>query len=191
MRFRSDLTLSSLVRNPRRRPVAVYRLSVSKHRASAEAEIAASPERVWELVADITLMPRFSTELQSVEWADGFDQPGLGAEFLGTNRHPAIGEWTTRSRIVAFDPPRLFSWAVGDPQTPAAIWTFDVSRLAAGTRVRYTAEIGPGRSGVTMLIEREPDRAQEIIERRLAQFRDGIQATLAGLRQLAEGTSPR
>ncbi len=94
---------------------------MTSHRASVEAEIAASPERVWELVADITLMPRFSAELQSAEWADGFDQADLGAEFLGTNRHPAIGEWTTRSRIVAFDPPRLFSWAVGDPQTPAAL----------------------------------------------------------------------
>ena len=43
------------------------------------ADIAAPIEQVWDLVSDISLMPAFSTELQSVEWADGFD-PWWGTE---------------------------------------------------------------------------------------------------------------
>ena len=153
--------------------------------ASVSIDIPASPERVWELVTDITLLPRFSTELQSTAWADGFGAAEIGAQFLGTNRHQAIGEWTTTSYIVDFDPPRLFGWAVGNPENPAAIWHFALTPIPEGTRLTYTARIGPGSSGVTMLIDREPERAEEIIARRLTQFRAGIQATLAGIRELA------
>jgi len=150
-------------------------------------DISAPPERVWELITDISLMPRFSTELLSTAWAEGFGGPALGAQFLGTNRHPVIGEWTTRSEIVEFDPPRRFAWAVGDPGNPAAVWRFSVSPTAEGTQLRYAARIGPGTSGVTMLIDREPARAGEIVRRRLAQFEAGMRATVAGIRELSEG----
>ena len=157
--------------------------------ATAGVDIAAPPERVWDLITDITLMPRFSTELQHAEWAEGFDAPALGAQFLGTNRHPAIGEWTTRSHIVDFDPPRVFGWAVGDPGNAAATWQFDLSAAPGGSRLRYTACLGPGPSGVTMLIERKPDRAEQIIANRLDQLQAAIETTLAGLRALAEGAT--
>ena len=150
------------------------------------AAVYAPPQRVWDLVSDITLMPRFSTELQNVEWAEGFDGPGPGAEFLGRNRHPAIGEWTTCSRIIEFDAPHVFAWAVGDPAAPAALWRFEVTPATDGTRLSYTARIGPGKSGVTMLIDREPDRATEIVSGRLRQFLAGMAATVAGIKKLAE-----
>ena len=154
--------------------------------ASVAIDIAASPERVWELISDVTLLPRFSTELQHAEWAEGFDAPALGAQFLGTNRHPAIGEWTTTSHIIECEPPRVFGWAVGDPEMCAATWQFETDPIPQGTSLRYTARLGPGRSGVTMLIEREPDRADEIVARRLAQWEAGMHATVAGIRDLAE-----
>ena len=155
--------------------------------AFVSVDISAPTERVWELITDISLMPRFSTELLSTAWAEGFGGPALGAQFLGTNRHPVIGEWTTRSEIVEFDPPRRFAWAVGDPGNPAAVWRFSVSPTAEGTQLRYAARIGPGTSGVTMLIDREPARAGEIMRRRLAQFEAGMRATVAGIRELSEG----
>ena len=161
-------------------------LGVTVREASVSVDIAAPPERVWELVTDITLMPHFSNELQSAAWADGFRIPELGAQFLGTNRHPAIGEWTTTSHIIDFEPLRLFGWAVGNPVNPAAVWQFELNPTPEGTRLSYTARIGPGPSGVSMLIDREPGRAEEIITSRLAQFRAGMQTTLAGIRQLAE-----
>ena len=152
-----------------------------------ESELAAPPARVWQLVSDITLMPRFSSELHQVSWADGFDRPALGARFLGANRHPAVGEWTTTSQIVDFDPPRLFGWAVGHPDRPAAIWRFELEPTPTGTRLRYLARLGPGRSGVTALIERDPDRAEQIIANRMQQWRAGMQAVVAGIEALADG----
>ena len=150
------------------------------------ADIAASIEQVWEVVSDISLMPAFSSELQSVEWADGFDGPCLGAQFLGTNRHQAIGVWTTRCHITDFDPPRAFEWVVGNPDGPAAVWRFELAPATDGTRLRYSARLGPGKSGVTMMIEREPDRAEKLIDDRMRQWLAGMEAVVAGVKALAE-----
>ena len=103
--------------------------------------------RVWELISDITVIPRFSTELQSVGVGGHFDRPVIGAQFLGVNIHPAVGQWTSRSQIVILDPPRRFGWVVGDPETPSADWTFEVNPAPSGTELCFTARIGPGRPG--------------------------------------------
>lgn len=161
-------------------------IAMTPHEVEVVADITAPVERVWGLVSDIALMPDFSSELRSVEWADGFDGPRLGAQFLGTNEHPAVGIWTTRSHITEFEPPRVFEWTVGNPADPAAVWRFELSPATEGARLRYTARLGPGRSGVTMLIDREPARAREIVEGRLRQFEVGMTRVLAGLRGLAE-----
>ena len=146
-------------------------------------------ETVWALITDITLMPRFSGELQRVQWADGFDGPRIGARFIGVNRHPNVGEWTTTSTVVECDRPRIFSWAVGDLRNPAATWQFELTHSGDACAVRYTARIGPGPSGVTMLIERQPDRAAQIISDRLAALSAAMDATLTGIAGLAEGES--
>ncbi|ULE34131.1 SRPBCC family protein [Mycobacterium sp. IDR2000157661] len=147
--------------------------------------ISAPAVRIWELVSDIGVMPRLSDELRSVEWVDG-DGPRLGARFRGTNSHPAIGLWTTESVVVECDPPRVFAWAVGDPDRPAATWRFEVVPVGEAAQLRYTAEIGPGRSGVSMLIERAPQRREAIIANRLGQFDRAMTATIAGIKALAE-----
>ncbi len=153
---------------------------------AAGVQISATPATVWQLVCDITLMPTFSDELQSVAWSTGTSGPRLGAEFTGVNRHPAMGEWTTRSTITAFVPECEFEWTVGDPDRPAAIWRYELTPHTDGTLLRYVAQIGPGRSGVSMLIGREPRRAAEIVASRLGQFERGMAATLSGLKALAE-----
>ena len=84
--------------------------------------IDASPERVWELASDIHLMAESSGELQRVEWTGEDTGPRLGARFTGYNRNSALGEWSTVSEIVDYEPMRVFGWAVGDPTDPSATW---------------------------------------------------------------------
>jgi len=57
--------------------------------------IAATPAVVWDLVSDIGLSSRFSTEVSGADWLDGHEGPELGARFAGHSAHDAIGEWTT------------------------------------------------------------------------------------------------
>ena len=154
--------------------------------AEAETLIAATQQRVWELVSDITVMPLFSDELQSVEWLDGTTTPHVGARFAGHSKHSALGEWTTQSQIVELQPPSVFAWAVGDPEDPSARWRFDVRPDPAGAILRYQVKMGPGPSGLSLAIERMPDKEEKIVFVRMREFEHGIQATLAGIRELAE-----
>ena len=116
--------------------------------------------------------------------------PALGARFDGVNTHPAMGTWTTRSTIVAFDPPTQLAWAVGDPDNRAATWRFLLTGHHDVTQLRYRVVIGPGPSGVTMLIARDPNRRGYVIAK-LKQFHDNMIRTVCGIKALAEeATTP-
>ena len=152
-------------------------------------EIDAPPERVWAIVSDIEVMPGASRELQAVEWLDGRSGPGLGARFAGHNRHEAFGEWSTTSVIVEYDPPRVFAWAVGDPEQPAAVWRFSLEPRDGGTLLREWVRVGPGRSGLSVAIEQMPDKEQKIVFVRLREFEANMAATLAAIKKRAEGAA--
>jgi len=149
-------------------------------------EIDAPPERVWTIVSDIAVMPGASPELQDVEWLDGRSGPGLGARFAGHNRHQAFGEWSTVSVIVEYEPPRVFAWAVGDPEWPSAVWRFSLEPRGGGTLLRHWVQVGPGRSGLSYAIDRMPDKEQKIVFVRLRELEANMGATLTAVKGLAE-----
>lgn len=153
--------------------------------AEVGVEIAAPPESVWALVTDINLPARFSDEFAGAEWLDDAG-PALGARFLGRNEHPSGSAWETTSTVIWFDPNRTFGYAVNDVDDPAARWRFDLAPSDAGTKLTMWAQMGPGRSGVSYLIYKNPDREQEIIARRLAEWRSNMEATVAGIKTVAE-----
>lgn len=148
--------------------------------------IAAPPQRVWELASDIHVIAESSQELQRVEWADGADAPRLGARFTGYNRHPALGEWSTVSEVVEFEPMRVFGWAVGDPDNPSARWRLSLTADGAGTRLTQWMQLGPAPSGLSMAISAMPEKEQKIVFVRLREFETNMQATLDHLKQRAE-----
>jgi hypothetical protein len=149
--------------------------------------IAASPAAVWPLVTEIMTPSRFGTELQEATWIEPEQGPCLGARFTGRNFHPARGEWETCSTIVDFAPERRFAWAVGDPDVPSAVWRLEVSPEGEGTRLRYSAQMGPGPSLITSLIEQMPEKEERIIARRLQEWETNMTATITGIKQMAEG----
>jgi uncharacterized protein YndB with AHSA1/START domain len=152
--------------------------------------IAAPPATVWGLVVDINLPARFSSEFRGADWIDGADGPRPGARFVGRNEHPARGRWESTSTICEYEPERVFGWAVGggDPERPAARWRFALAPEGTGTRLTQWMQIGPGRSGLSDVIESMPDKEAKILHRRLAEHRANMEATLAGIKRLAEAT---
>jgi hypothetical protein len=153
--------------------------------AEVAVHVEAPPSAVWPLVSDINLPARFSGEFVRGEWAEG-SSPGLGARFVGHNHHDAVGDWQTTSTVVEFEPDRRFGWAVGDPGYPSALWRFELERAGSGTRLRQWMRLGPAPSGLTPAIERWPDKEERIIDRRLAEHRANMQATIQGIKELAE-----
>ena len=153
--------------------------------ASAEVSIDATPESVWALVTDISLPAQFSPEFQGADWID--DGPALGATFHGHNKHQFVGEWTTTSTVTAFEDGAAFEWTVGDVENKTARWRFDLAPDGDGTTLRFSAEMGPGPSGLTMAIQQMPDREEEIVANRLGEWTGNMQATVDGIKGLAEG----
>ncbi|MEV6602470.1 SRPBCC family protein [Actinoplanes sp. NPDC051346] len=163
----------------------------------SDVHIAAGPARVWELVTDIELPARFSPELQRVRWLDGADRPAVNARFEGHNHDAMLGDWRTVSHVVDLASPRVFAWAVvdpdgrfgegpADPRVPLATWRFDLEPEAGGTRLRHGVRIGPARSGLSQVIDRMPGQEEAVIQFRLASLLAGIEETLRGIKALAE-----
>ena len=148
--------------------------------------IDAAPARVWELVSDIGLMPAMSTELQSVEWLDGATGPVTGARFAGRSRHEAMGEWEAVSHVVECEPERAFAWAIEDPAEPAALWRFRLEPKDGGTELSEWVQLGPGRSGLSLTIDRMPDKEQKIVFVRMREFERNMTATLEQIKARAE-----
>lgn len=116
---------------------------------SRSIEIAAAPERVWALVADITRMGEWSPHTVEARWVDPVGSgsgrgategsgagPTVGRRFTGTNRLPVVRRWTSTATVTACDPGRRFAFAVGQrAEDPNTRWSYDFEPAGAGTRV--------------------------------------------------------
>ena len=154
--------------------------------AAAQILIDAPPERVWQLVSDIFLMPELSSELQEVAWLDGATGPAAGRRFTGRNAHPAMGEWETVSTVTECDPPHRFAWVVGDPAHQSATWRFTLTPDGEGTRLEQWYQMGPARSGLNIAIDAMPDKEQKIVFVRLREHETAMRHNLAEIKQRAE-----
>jgi uncharacterized membrane protein len=157
-----------------------------KPTAEVRTWIDAPVERVWALVSDIGLMPSMSDELQSVEWLGDVTSPAVGARFVGRSRHEALGEWATTSHIIEFEPGRAFAWAVEDPGNPTAIWRFRLEPKDGGTELSEWMQMGPARSGLSLAIDRMPEKEQKIVFVRMREFERNMTVTLGHIKDLAE-----
>ena len=156
---------------------------------AAETYIEAACEQVWELVSDIHLMAELSSELVAVEWLHGASAPAPGHSFLGRSSHPELGTWETTSYVVEYQEQRSFAWAVEDPELPTAVWRLSLRPEGSGTVLEQWMQMGPGRSGLSLAIERMPDKEQKIVFVRMREFETGITNNLAAIKKLAEGVS--
>lgn len=99
---------------------------------TAKAHIAAAPETVYDLVADITRMGEWSPENTGGEWLDGAAGPAVGARFKGRNRRKA--GWSTTATVTEAERGRAFAFAVGSraPGRPDTTWRYTFTVATAG-----------------------------------------------------------
>lgn len=154
--------------------------------AEAAVHIEAPPSAVWPFVTDFDVLARFSDEFQGGAWLDPSTSPGVGARFRGHNENPWAA-WDVTCTVTDWEPDRAFGWLVENPDAPAADWRFTLDAEVGGTRLGYRARMGPGPSGVTLLIAEHPDAEERIVDDRLATWTANMEATLHGIRGLAEG----
>jgi uncharacterized protein YndB with AHSA1/START domain len=87
--------------------------------------IAASPETVWELVAEVTRMGDWSPEAVHHAWRRGSNGPAVGARFRGRNRN-GWRRWSTVAEVVACGPNRSFAFDVSSLGMKVARWGYEI-----------------------------------------------------------------
>ncbi len=104
---------------------------------SVERAIAAAPDAVWALIADVTRMGEWSPENVGGEWIGDRREPVVGARFRGKNQN-GKRRWKTMCTVVAADPGREFAFEVKASLLRVARWEYHVESADAGCRVTET-----------------------------------------------------
>jgi uncharacterized protein YndB with AHSA1/START domain len=112
---------------------------------SVTVRVAASPERVWSLVSDVTNIGRYSPETFGAEWLDGKTGPAVGVRFRGhvrRNQKAWLVYWT-KCRITACDPGRDFAFDVIGLRGKSSVnWSYHLAPVGDGTDVTESFKLG-------------------------------------------------
>jgi uncharacterized protein YndB with AHSA1/START domain len=104
--------------------------------------MAASPQRVWELVSDVTQIGQYSPETFEAVWIDGATGPAPGAKFRGHVKRNGRGPvyWTTCT-VVECEPGREFAFGVGNGDRPLNVWRYRLKPVGDSTEVTESFEL--------------------------------------------------
>jgi hypothetical protein len=142
--------------------------------------VRATPEEIYDLVSDVTRTGEWSPVCTGCWWDEGASGQ-VGEWFTGRNQVPGR-TWETRSQVVAAERGREFAWVVGGKLVR---WGFTLEPVDAGTRLTETWEFLP--AGQEFFAERYGDRAPAQVDDRTRAAHEGIPATLAAIKRIAEG----
>jgi uncharacterized protein YndB with AHSA1/START domain len=163
-------------------------------RIDAEIVVAARPDVVWDLLANVTNTGSWSPECICTAWLDGSHVAQPGARFRGRNRVAGGFEWTVTCVITQANRPRTLEWVVLDDDDgtttvdhPSSRWRYDLDAAMDGaTLVRHSFVHGPGESGLRWMMRRHPERSAEIIEDRRQTLQANMRHALAAMKATAE-----
>jgi uncharacterized protein YndB with AHSA1/START domain len=149
----------------------------------AETQIAATPQTVWEVVTDFKLMAQGSPELVAMVPL----LPGglrVGQNYLGINRRKAF-VWPTRNVIREVSEDERLVW---DTTSSGARWIYELEETATGgTRLVHRRPVPEGPSLLS------PPTARIFlggVDEHADELEEGMAATLARIKALAEATAP-
>lgn len=143
--------------------------------------ISAPANQVWEMVADVTQMGRWSPEHEEAIWLWGATSPVPGAAFRGMNRN-GKKKWKTVGKIVDAEPSRLLRFNITAIGLKVSEWTYEFESTADGCQI---TETWVDRRGVIAKALGKPVTG---VEDRVAHNRSGMEQTLDRLKSAAEST---
>ncbi|HEU0256309.1 MAG TPA: SRPBCC family protein [Microbacteriaceae bacterium] len=147
-------------------------------RLSSSIEIARDAQTLYQMVADVTRMGEWSPVNTGGRWES--DERGVGALFTGRNETPGR-TWETHCEVIVATPGREFAFAVGGARTR---WGYTFEKTPSGTRVTESWEV-PEES-MPHWQERFGETTQKELGIREQAAREGMPATLAALKRVAE-----
>jgi uncharacterized protein YndB with AHSA1/START domain len=113
--------------------------------ASVTLHMNAPPEKVWDLISDITRMGEYSPEVVEAEWIGGATGPAVGARYRGhvkRNENWPVLYWTT-CEITECEPGKVFEFDVVFGKRPVNKWRYEFNATAdGGTDVTESFDLG-------------------------------------------------
>jgi uncharacterized protein YndB with AHSA1/START domain len=152
-------------------------------------EISAPPERIWEIVSDLSAHPRLagSGEVLTIENLTG--PLAVGTTWESAEKVPKAGSFTAKSEVTEFNPPKVFAWVSHPPplskrhvaeSTIDAHWRFDLEPSGGGTRVTNSFRVVEPKVGAMKL------KLFYALTGRPKVIRRGMRKTLENLKAAAE-----
>lgn len=104
--------------------------------ASVSLHIDAPPQRVWELVSDITRMGEYSPEVMEAKWVGDATGPEVGARYKGHVKRNEKGPtyWTV-CEVTESIPGEVFEFAVMAGNKRINTWRYEMRPEGEGTEV--------------------------------------------------------
>lgn len=152
-------------------------------RFSASVTVACPPAKLYDLISDVTRTGEWSPTCTACWWDEGHG-PTVGSWFTGRNETPQR-VWETRSQVLAAEVGREFTFAVGGQWVR---WSYTLQPEGSATRLTQSWAFLP--AGVERFHQRYGQRAQAEITQRTEAAHHDIPATLAAIKEIAEGRAP-
>jgi uncharacterized protein YndB with AHSA1/START domain len=153
-----------------------------KRHDSVSIDIAAPPERVYELVSDITRMGEWSPECYQCAWTKGATGPAVGARFKAKNKGGRGPSWPNTPTVTAAEPGQEFAFNRSGPGIGSYTWRYVLEPIPTGTKLTesFDAErpLGKAMTWMTMKWTGSADRDADLHE--------GMVTTLSRIKAAAE-----
>lgn len=108
---------------------------------SVERYIEASPEALYDVVADVTRTPELSPEIVGCEWLDGATGPAVGVRFRATNHVGRGPDWRNTPVITVADRGREFAFSRTEKGAGTITWRYLFTPEGSGARVTESYQV--------------------------------------------------
>jgi hypothetical protein len=108
---------------------------------TVERYIQASPEALYDVVADVTRTPELSPEVVACEWMDGATGPAVGVRFRAKNHAGRGPDWHNTPVITVADRGREFAFCRTERGAGTIEWRYLFTPDGSGTRVTESYEV--------------------------------------------------
>jgi len=153
---------------------------------SETIHIDAAPEVLWDLVADVTCMGKWSPETVSAGWIGRSNGPAVGAKFRGRNKYN-WARWPGTCEVTVAERGKEFTFVRKAPRDldGGTTWRYTFEPEDGGTKVTESFDQARMPNPVLMRLNRlmvgAPDHRRQVMI-------DGIRTTLQRVKAAAESS---
>jgi len=149
---------------------------------SVAIDIAAPPERVYELVADIPRMGEWSPECYRCAWTGGATGAAVGARFTARNKGRRGPPWFNRPSVTTAEPGRELAFNRHGPGIGSYTWRYVFEPTPTGTRLTESYSVErPVRKAMGWLTAKWVGSSDRDLD-----LHEGMETTLSRIKAAAE-----